>query len=105
MPNTLSNPLSLLPAALALALAAAPAAAQTAPCAPRDRVVGQLAAVYGETLQGAGQAQAAAVVELYASAETGTWTVTVTGADGMTCLVASGTGWQPAAPMPPGVAL
>jgi hypothetical protein len=96
------NFLPVLPVTLALGVAAAPAAAQSGPCAPRDRVVTHLAAVYGETLQGAGRGPAAAVVELYASAATGTWTVTVTHGDGTTCLVASGTGWRAAAP---GVAL
>jgi hypothetical protein len=50
---------------------------------------------FGETRRGMGLAGQSAVVELFASAETGTWTVTATLADGTTCLVASGQGWEP----------
>jgi hypothetical protein len=35
-----------------------------------------------------------AVVEVFASAETGTWTITVTSVQGLTCLVASGQAFE-----------
>jgi hypothetical protein len=59
-------------------------------CAPRDIVVERLATGYGETRQSIGLAANNAVLEVFASTETGTWTVTVTSPGGSTCLVASG---------------
>ncbi|WP_298805145.1 hypothetical protein [uncultured Lentibacter sp.] len=85
---------------LAIALAATallpPAAlAQSAPnCAPRDTVVARLASAYGETRQSIGLGANNAVVEVFASAESGTWTITVTTAAGLTCLVASGQAFE-----------
>ncbi|MFN3644473.1 MAG: hypothetical protein ACK4TB_16305 [Gemmobacter sp.] len=80
--------------ALGLAAIAPPAAAQARQCGPRAAVIGTLASTYGETRRGIGTAGSQAVVELFASADTGTWTVTVTLPDGMTCLIASGAGWE-----------
>lgn len=59
-------------------------------CGPRDAVIDRLAAGYGETRQSIGVGANNAVVEVFASEETGTWTITVTTPNGMTCLVASG---------------
>jgi hypothetical protein len=63
-------------------------------CDSRDRVIALLADRYGETRRALGLAGEAAVMELYASDITGTWTVTVTLADGQMCLMASGTDFQ-----------
>ena len=41
-----------------------------------------------------GIAGGTAMIELFASADTGTWTITVTTPDGTTCLVASGDQFQ-----------
>jgi hypothetical protein len=68
-----------------------PAMAQ---CGARDEVVAQLAAGYGETRRSMGLAANSAVIEVYASEATGTWTITVTLPSGMTCLVASGEGFE-----------
>ncbi|UWQ50522.1 hypothetical protein K3722_03465 [Leisingera caerulea] len=84
-----------LPAALAaLTLAAAPAAAQSRNCAPRDTVVKRLAEKYGESRQSIGMGQQGMVMETFASDETGSWTITVTTPNGMTCLVASGQSYE-----------
>jgi hypothetical protein len=80
--------------ALLLAMMMAAPAAQAAQCAPRDQVVKLLADRYGETRQGMGMAANNTVMEIYASAATGTWTITVSDAGGQTCLVASGEGYQ-----------
>ena len=64
--------------------------AETAVCAERATVVDRLAAEYGETRQAIGLASAHQVVEVFASEETGSWTITVTRPDGMTCLMAAG---------------
>lgn len=82
-------------AALALLLAAGTAAAQTSRrCAPRDVVVDRLAEGYGETRQSIGLGANNGVMELFASDETGTWTITVTLPSGMTCLIASGQAFE-----------
>lgn len=68
--------------------------AQQTTCAERETVVAQLAERYGETRQSMGLGQNNAVVEVFASADTGTWTIVVTLPSGMTCLVASGESWE-----------
>lgn len=69
-------------------------AAQGRNCAPRDAVVDRLAEGYGETRQSMGLGANNAVVEVFASSETGSWTITVTQPSGITCLVASGQGYE-----------
>lgn len=70
--------------------------AQTSPnCADRERVVERLATTYGESRQSIGLAPNNSVVEVFASLETGTWTITVTNPAGLTCLVASGQSYEP----------
>ena len=91
--------LSAVPMGLAaLMLVAGGAAAQTAPnpsqCAVRDKVVAVLAAKYGETRHGIGIAANNTVMEVFASEKTGTWTITVTMPTGVTCMVASGQGYE-----------
>ncbi len=63
-------------------------------CAPRDAVVDRLASKYGESRQSMGLGANNAVVEVFASSETGTWTITVTSVHGVTCLVASGQSFE-----------
>ncbi|KNG94384.1 hypothetical protein [Pseudaestuariivita atlantica] len=79
---------------LMTAAAAAPALAQTRNCAPRDAVVDRLADRFGETRQSIGLGANNAVVEVFASEETGTWTITVTMPNGISCLVASGQAFE-----------
>lgn len=74
---------------LALLVSVTPAVAQQA-CAPHDVISGGLKAKYGETVQSRGLDGQGRLVEVYASDETGSWTITYTLPDGMTCLVASG---------------
>ena len=63
-------------------------------CAPHDIVVERLADRYGETRQSIGLASNNTVVEVFASTDTGSWTITVTRPGGPTCLVASGQAFQ-----------
>ena len=63
-------------------------------CAPRPVVVDRLAQSYGETRQSIGLGAQGAVVEVFASDETGSWTITVTMPNGLTCLVASGQSFE-----------
>ena len=80
----------------AMLLASNHAFAQTAAgnCGPRDHVVARLAERYGESRQSIGLGGNNQVVEVFASLETGTWTITVTLPNGMTCLVASGQAFE-----------
>lgn len=90
--------IKVLAASTLLALTAAQASAQgTRNCAPRDMVVDRLSDKYGETRQSMGLGAQGAVVEVFASGETGTWTITVTTPNGLTCLVASGQSFEPLA--------
>jgi hypothetical protein len=88
---------ALLVAAAFLVPQGAFAAAQ---CADRDKVVKTLADRYGETRQSVGLAPDSAMMEVYASTATGTWTITVTMPNGMTCLVASGEHFEAVAEAP-----
>lgn len=63
-------------------------------CGPRDNVVALLGERYGESRQSIGLAGRGQVMEVFASLETGTWTITVTLPNGMTCLVASGQSYE-----------
>ena len=61
-----------------------------AQCAPHDKVSADLAAKFGEQPTSMGLAHDNTVMELYASVTSGTWTLTATLPNGMTCLVAAG---------------
>lgn len=77
-----------------MALAATDVSAQTRNCAPRDVVVERLTGGFGETVQSIGLGAQGQVVEVFASNETGTWSITVTLPSGITCLVASGQSFE-----------
>jgi len=81
--------------ALLLVTAQAPNAQTRTNCAPRDAVVHRLTSAYGETRQSIGLGANNQVVEVFASVETGTWTITVTTPKGLTCLIASGQAFEP----------
>lgn len=82
-----------LTAGALLSLAANSASAQQN-CAPRAVVVDRLADAFGESRQAIGMARQGRVVEVFASLETGTWTITITLPSGVTCLVASGESYE-----------
>ncbi|OWU85395.1 hypothetical protein ATO6_00055 [Oceanicola sp. 22II-s10i] len=83
-----------LTAAIAMAILATQSAAQGTPCAPRHNVVEGLAEKYGENRRAIGVSANNMVVEVFASDASGTWTITVTNASGLTCLVASGEAFE-----------
>jgi hypothetical protein len=70
------------------------AEAQGNNCAAHDVVVERLAEGYGESRQSIAIAANNAIVEVFASAETGTWTITITMPGGPTCLVAAGHSYE-----------
>ncbi|MCK0126730.1 hypothetical protein MWU76_20230 [Gelidibacter sp. F2691] len=63
-------------------------------CADRTAVMQRLTETYGETRQSIGLASDRQVVEVFASPESGTWTITVTTPQGVTCLIAAGRGYE-----------
>ncbi|KUJ73810.1 hypothetical protein AVO45_14455 [Ruegeria marisrubri] len=77
-----------------MVLAAQQVQAQTPNCAPRPDVLQRLAETYGETRRGIGMARQGAVMEVFASDDTGTWTITVTLPNGLTCLLAAGEAYE-----------
>ncbi|MCR9275269.1 MULTISPECIES: hypothetical protein [Mameliella] len=84
----------MLSAGLVLGAASYVEAQDLRHCAPRDQVIDRLATKYGETRQSMGLGANNAVMEVFASIESGSWTITVTMANGITCLVASGQSFE-----------
>jgi hypothetical protein len=94
MDKTLKS-IGLIAAAAIYMTAATDASAQSSRnCGPRIAVVERLAEGYGETRQSVGLGANNAVVEVFASEETGSWTITITRPGGLTCLVASGQAFE-----------
>lgn len=64
-------------------------------CAERHVILGHLQGKYGETRQMMGLAlNNEGIVEMHASTETGTWTITLTHPNGITCMLAAGTAFE-----------
>ncbi|GAA6182452.1 MULTISPECIES: hypothetical protein [unclassified Shimia] len=63
-------------------------------CAARDLVIERLADKYGESRQALGLGTQGAVVEIFASEDSGSWTITVTMPNGSTCLMATGQAFE-----------
>jgi hypothetical protein len=80
---------------LAAGTAPQPAAAQNGLCADRTKIVERLQTKYGESRQGVGVAQGQRVVEIWASEDSGSWTIVMTMPDGSSCLIAAGEDWEP----------
>lgn len=89
------NDLTLAMAASTLILAATQLPAQTRlQCAPRDVVLDRLAEGYGETRQSIGLGGNNSLIEVFASDDSGSWTITMTMPDGVTCIIASGQAFE-----------
>jgi len=67
-------------------------------CAMRDSMISKLKEKYGEAERGMGLSGTKAVVEVWSSDKTGTWTIVMTRPDGVTCVVAAGDSWIQAPP-------
>ena len=63
-------------------------------CAKRSIVLNELSTKYRETRRAVGLAANNTMMEMFASTDTGTWTLTLTAPDGTTCMVASGNGFE-----------
>jgi len=86
---------------LALCILASPALAAPQ-CALHDAMKAILAHEFDEHPVAMGLAQDNTIMQLYA-ADAGTWTLTVTSTNGMTCMVVAGEGYETFAPVPAGV--
>lgn len=94
----------LLALSLTFGMAALAPPAHAVSCAQRDTVVERLKTKFSEQLTVGGlqgsQNTAQSVVEIWASDETGTFTVLLTNAYGVSCIVAAGTDYFEAEPVP-----
>ena len=63
-------------------------------CGKRAEIISQLERKYGETRRSVGVQQGRGVVEVFASAESGSWTILVTDPRGMSCLMAAGEAFE-----------
>lgn len=63
-------------------------------CATREKVIARLAEKYGETRQSMGLGSNNAVMEVFANDASGSWTITVTMANGVMCMMASGQAFE-----------
>ncbi len=78
----------------ALFLTATLALAQSANCGPHAAVVERLAVGFSESRQVMAINGDNGVLEVFASLESGTWTITLTRPGGPTCIVAAGQHYQ-----------
>ncbi len=83
-----------LMATLAGLTVAQPAMAQRQACGDRGQIIERLSVKYGETRQSMGLNHNNGMVEVFASADTGTWTILITMPTGMSCLMAAGENWE-----------
>jgi len=63
-------------------------------CGPHADVSKQLEQKYSEVPRSFGLVENKSVMELYASAESGTWTIVMTNRSGLSCIVAAGDNWE-----------
>jgi len=82
-----------------LAATAPPALAQV-PCGPRETVTGLLAERAGESLTAFGLRSPEILLEVWTSPDSGSWTLLLSRADGVSCVLATGTDWQTRTPPP-----
>ena len=88
--------------AFALAVAICQPAAAQSNCAPQPIIDAMLTEQHGEAVVAAGVDAAGNLLRVF-SATGGAWTITVTrAADALTCVVASGEGWQAVTAAPTG---
>ncbi|EAQ24659.1 MULTISPECIES: hypothetical protein [unclassified Roseovarius] len=85
----------------AAALAPPSADAQVTPCLPRGDLVERLEGQFDEHLVGGGLQSPQQLLEVWASGETGSFTVFVTRPSGVSCVMATGQHWHTAPPRRP----
>lgn len=60
---------------------------------PRADLTAHLSRTYGEAMAGVGLRDPQSVLELWVSHDGATWTLVLSMASGMACVMAAGTGW------------
>lgn len=85
--------MKFLVAVIAVAFMATASQAQQRQCLPRADALKLLNERFGERLEGLGIANSRVLAEIFVNPQTGSWSFVVSGADGMTCLIASGDNW------------
>ena len=93
----LARPLFLVPFLCLLAPAAEARIADVV-CDDHDRMVTRLQRDYGASLQSRGLRGPDAILEVWIVARTGDWTLVQSYANGQSCIVAMGEGWETLAP-------
>ena len=78
---------------MAAIAACLPGMAAASNCAERAHITDRLAEKFGEAFAGGGLQGSDVVIEVWASPERGTWTILMTRASGVSCIVATGTDW------------
>ena len=63
-------------------------------CGAHETIVDTLTKKYGETEHGIGLVSDQGIMQVYVSQEKGTWTIVMTNAQGKTCMMAAGRGWE-----------
>lgn len=73
-----------------------PMASAQSICGTRDHIVANLKERWQEAPNGTGLQTGERVIEVWTSPKSGSWTILVTGANGISCVLASGTDWNAA---------
>ncbi len=81
-------------AALFVATASLPAAAQQQRCTKRPEIVRHLAMKFSETPIAIGLSGSGGIIEVLSSEKGGSWTIIITMPDGTSCLIAAGQDWE-----------
>ncbi|MCG7493909.1 hypothetical protein [Thalassobius sp. Cn5-15] len=79
---------------MAIAQPLSEASAQSPKCFPRTVLIEKLQSRYSEQLSGGGLQNAKQLLEVWTSPKTGSFTVFITRADGMACIMATGQNWS-----------
>ena len=81
-------------AALFIATASLPAAAQQQRCTKRPDIVRHLAKKFSETPVAIGLSGSGGVIEVFSSEQSASWTIIITMPDGNSCVIAAGQNWE-----------
>ncbi|WP_323781686.1 hypothetical protein [Thalassovita sp.] len=85
---------------LGVGFLASAVSAQASKCLPRDTLVNSLSKKYNEQLTGGGLQNPQQLIEVWSSSDTGSFTVFITRADGISCILATGRNWNAASLVP-----
>ncbi len=89
---------SIALASFAIALSSCPAFAQSA-CFQREALISTLSTKYSEAPTGGGMQNQSQLIEVWTSPKSGSFTIFVTQANGVSCVVATGKHWQSMIPV------